>query len=109
MNDEKIIPLLCFGYCFIGLSFVKDKDDIPEKSRIISTTWEEAKRAGWTVTRHIRFSPDCRPVTLCPDCSKRWEKERRLAINALEEYLMDKTITKKEFIGIKREIADFSS
>lgn len=32
-------------------------------------TWAEAEAKGWSVTTDIEWSPDGKPVFLCPKCS----------------------------------------
>lgn len=87
------IPIICQGYCsLVPITFVNE-DAVP--TEIIGTTNDVAERQGWMSTNNKKFSHDGNIVWLCPDCAKRWQKERREAV----EYLFrEKTRLHTEYL-----------
>lgn len=102
---DSILPVVCFGYHFQHY-YSDDIPDITECSVPFSDT-SVCRKEGWTTTRHIRFSPNKKVVWLCPECSKRWQEEKREILDHLlwckkqlhEDYMNEMDVEKRSFIS----------
>ena len=83
---NRILPVMCYGYCLVEPVYVDDKYSI----QLSCSTDDIAKLQDWTTSTNRKFNMDGKTtIWLCPDCTKRWTEERRVRIDEIMRLTLD--------------------